>query len=229
MMLRAERWVFFCYGIMVFHEFAHVMAASILRCPVEKIVIYPFGLCAEIKKTELLTFYNRLFLYGAGACAHLVVFGVLSLLRRCHMISIVMFEYMIQMNMNYLLFNLLPVFPLDGYQILLSFLYLFLPYRYALYFSELISFLTVCLFLIISPLRMVILISGLILLGINVFRCIKLKQEMHHYYLRRYLFPVETPCKIHRIEDCFVYNRNIIVKENEILDEKKLLKKILKL
>ena len=38
-MLRAERWVFFCYGIMVLHEFAHVMAAVILHCPVEKIVI----------------------------------------------------------------------------------------------------------------------------------------------------------------------------------------------
>ena len=76
-MLRAERWVFFCYGIMVLHEFAHVMAAVILHCPVEKIVIYPFGLCAEIKMTELLSFSGRLFLYGAGACAHLVVFGVL--------------------------------------------------------------------------------------------------------------------------------------------------------
>ncbi len=228
-MLRAERWVFFCYGIMVLHEFAHVMVAAILHCPTEKIVIYPFGLCAEIKKTELLSFSNRLFLYGAGACAHLVVSGVLFLLKSWQLISALMFEYMIQINVNYLLFNLMPVYPLDGYQILLSFLYLFLPYRYALYLSELISILMVYLFLIISPLRVVALMSGLILLGINVFRCLKLKQEMHCFYLKRYLFPVEAPCKIHRIEDCFVYCRNIIAKENEILNEKTLLKKILKL
>ena len=228
-MLRAERWVFFCYGIMVLHEFAHVMAAVILHCPVEKIVIYPFGLCAEIKMTERLSFSRRLFLYGAGACAHLVVYGVLYLLRSYQLISVLMFEYMIQMNMNYLLFNLLPVYPLDGYQILLSFLYLVLPYRYALYISELISILMVYLFLAISPQTAVILMSGLILLGINVLRCLKLKQEMHCFYLKRYLFPVEAPCKIHQLEDCFVYCRNIIAKENEIVSEKTLLKKILKL
>ena len=229
MMLRAERWVFFCYGIMMFHEFAHVMAASLLHCSIEKVVVYPFGLCAEISNTELLSFSQRLFLYGAGAGAHLVVFGVLSLLRESRLISLLMFEYMAQINMNYLLFNLLPVYPLDGYQILLSFLYLVLPYRYALFLSELSSFLMLYLFVMRSSFRVVIVLSGMILFGINMFRCFGLRKEMHHFYLKRYLFPVERSYKIHQIEDCFVYHRNLIMNENEILDERKLLKKILKL
>ena len=229
MMLKAQRWVFFCYGVMFMHEFAHVLSAWYLKCPVEKVMIYPFGLYAEMKDTESLSFLFRLFLYGSGPCVHLIVFIMIEVLKSFHLISVVMHDYCIQLNLNYLLFNLLPVYPLDGYQIMLSFLYCFLPYRSALILSEMFSFVVLFLFMFYSPQTIVIFISFLILLSMNVIRCFRLTREMHQFYLKRYLNGVNYQSKIHRFEDCFVYRNNLIIKENEILNEKMLLKKILKL
>ena len=229
MMLKAQRWVFFCYGVMMMHECAHVLAGMIFRCSVEKVMVYPFGLIAEIKETESLCFLERLFLYGAGPCVHLVVFLWLNLMHQLGWVSVVMHDYCVQLNLNYLLFNLMPVYPLDGYQILLSFLYLFLPYRFALYLSEWISLVVLFLFVVYSPHTIVILISFLMLLSINGIRCFRLRKEMHQFYLKRYLRTRNYPSKIHHFEDCFVYRNNLVVKENEICNEKMLLKKILKL
>ena len=227
-MLNAGRWVFFCYGLMLLHELAHVFCAFLFKCHVPFITIYPFGLCAEVEGTDFLAFSQRLLLYSAGACVHLVVFAVIEGMYRMDAVSLIMKDYLFQLNMNYLLFNLLPVYPLDGYQIFISFLYVLFPYRKALWISQGISF-CVLIWLIGSSGSLVVVLSCILLMLMNGMRCVQFEKLTNIFYLKRYLSELNYPLKCHCFDDLYVYKTNVKMERNGCLSEKMMLKKILKL
>lgn len=223
LMLDGSRWVFFCYGLMAVHECAHVLAAFVLGCHVEKIMIFPFGFCAVIEHDESLSFSKRIMLYGAGALVH--VFVMIGLLLIQDMMSIVRREYMFQINLNYLLFNLLPVYPLDGYHLMLSIFYVFFPYRFSQFFSMVISWLFLFVFFISSSGTFVDGLCAVLLGMLQIYRATCLKQKMNVFYLHRLVQPCQGTVKIHHLDDLYVYRCNV----SQQMSEKMLIKKILKL
>ena len=174
-MLNAGRWVFFCYGLMVIHELAHVFCACLFQCRVQSVTIYPFGLWAEVEDTDCLSFYQRILMYGSGPCVHLLVFLMIYFMYSSGFISLLMKNYLVQINLNYLMFNLLPVYPLDGYQILIGGLYCLFPYRWSFVLSEMISLMSIG-WLMINADSIVILMSGIVLF-------LKLYEELGRHIL----------------------------------------------
>ena len=177
--LDAANLLFFCYGVMFVHECAHVLCALVFGLHVSCIKVYPFGMCAEIKDANTLGLFKSLVLYSAGPFVHLMTFGVIALLQRAGLVSVVMSEYLFHINLNYLCFNLLPIYPLDGSMMLFALFRRFFPIQHAVFFSEVFSFVFLLVFAHSLEKTAVTLLCVMMLGAVNGLRCLQFYEEVH--------------------------------------------------
>lgn len=113
---------FVCYLFIVFHEFSHMFIASMLGKEIEKFKITLAGVCIEFKKKkyELVKnkisredAYKNILIYISGPISNLILASIFKNI-----------EMIYQVNLFFAFVNLLPIFPLDGYNILVNLLYL---------------------------------------------------------------------------------------------------------
>ena len=176
--LDAFRWVLFCYGLMLIHECFHAFAALMNGCTVVRIVMYPFGLCAQIDGVEQLPHLRKFIVYLAGPSAHLVMQLLILFLFAQQEISLVMKQYLTQINLNYFLFNLLPMYPLDGYH-LLETVFTAVFHKPIFILMQAISFFVLFVFVLCSPARNIaFFLCSILLFGVNVIRSFQFKKEM---------------------------------------------------
>lgn len=102
----------------LFHEIGHAFAAKILHIPIERIHIYLFGGMAELRHRPLIP-NQEFFVSMAGPIASAIVsligFILLSQIdSKTQAILYFSIHFVAYMNLLLALFNLIPVFPLDG-------------------------------------------------------------------------------------------------------------------
>lgn len=109
---------FICYLFIVFHELSHMLVASILGKDIEKFKVTLAGVCIEFKKEKYnliiannsrINALKNILIYIAGPISNLIL---AELFYKNDMIF--------QINIFFALVNLLPLFPLDGYNILVN-------------------------------------------------------------------------------------------------------------
>lgn len=113
-------WLFFIYfASIVYHEFAHAIIAKKLGYSTQKIVLYPTGalLCGT---TDEFTFKDEILISFAGPLANLFLVLIFVCLWWLFPDSYNYLQDVAVANLSLALFNLLPVFPLDGGRILLA-------------------------------------------------------------------------------------------------------------
>ncbi len=133
------------FFIILIHELGHAFAALFFKWRLVKVELLPFGGVAEMDEYGNRPYHEEIIVTLAGPLQHV------------WMISLGMFclynglgdpytlDLLISMNWMILLFNLLPIWPLDGGKLLFLFITLFSPYKKAKKFMLLIS----CIFLLI--------------------------------------------------------------------------------
>lgn len=132
----------FLVSLLFTHELGHFLAAGLLGCFLDKICFYPFGgiskfqmdLNKPIKEEVIILIMGPLFQTGMYLFLSQFPFTEmhLSLLKNLHV--------------SLLLFNLLPIYPLDGGRLLLLFLQIFLPFYTGFQIIFSFSFLLIFLF-----------------------------------------------------------------------------------
>lgn len=148
------------YGILmifaIIHELGHLLAGLILGMEPEKIEIMPFGVSISFKiltedynskvkngnKLEL----KKIFVAFAGPITNFLMI----LITRCLTIDFEKSLLICYANLLIMLFNLLPIYPLDGGRILRSVLYIFIGKRKAEKYTNLISKIVVSIITAIS-------------------------------------------------------------------------------
>jgi stage IV sporulation protein FB len=129
------------YIIIVIHELGHVLWTKIFKKKILSITLYPFG---GVTKTESLIndySYQNLIIYFGGIINQIILILLLPLFPLRYLDYYLFRKY----NLSILIFNLIPIVPLDGYLILNHILNFFLCYRNAYYISLILS----CIFLIV--------------------------------------------------------------------------------
>lgn len=99
------------YGIVLAHEFGHVLAAQYLGYKAERVILTPIGgmACVHLPtKPE-----HELVVILAGPMVNLLLVPVLAMTATNHLMAILNL-----CNLTMLIFNLLPVFPMDGGRVL---------------------------------------------------------------------------------------------------------------
>ncbi len=123
--------LFFLFLMLSIHEAAHMMVARYFHYPIRSLIIYPFGLCAQMQYIGMGCVWKELLIVAVGPLTHLCFPYFFVLLQSCHLLSASYMEYLCYLNTSILIFNLLPIYPLDGGRLLQSFYHLCFRYRTA--------------------------------------------------------------------------------------------------
>jgi len=100
--------------IIVFvHELGHTLCALILKVPIDKICFYPFGGVSKFKSKINIPLKQEALILIMGPLAQLLLLLLLK-----NYLPIQYQEMFVIYNMNILVFNLLPIYPLDGGRLL---------------------------------------------------------------------------------------------------------------
>lgn len=214
----------FVFMLLSVHEAGHILCARMLSLQSVEVRIYPMGLSARIKDLEFQKSIHEIMITVAGLSVHIVVYFLLPLLSLTSFISKEFIMYLNRINIELLLFNLLPVYPLDGGRILRNVFELFLPYRLAKKTSIAVSILIVLLLVLHGLLNYP---SGMILFCFFVFQlgsaCIFYQVENREFYLYRFLHGIKAKKKVHQHLDVYKNRENYVFNKGRIISEKQFL------
>lgn len=145
------------FFIVFIHEMGHAAAASHFGWRIKRILILPFGGFCEVDEHGNREMKEELIVVLAGPFQHLLIAILTPILVMSSIISVDIAKQVLQFNMMILLFNLLPIWPLDGGKFVQLFLSSRNPFiqsfRLSLQSSLLVLFILHSIILIYSPLN----------------------------------------------------------------------------
>ena len=169
------------------HEFGHLLAGILLGMKPAKIEIRPFGVSIDfdikgkdynvkIKKGNLLEI-KKIFVALAGPMTNALIIIILMLSNTFN------FDYddkmmMIFSNMTLIIFNVLPIYPLDGGRILKGIIYIFNGKHTAEKYIYRMSYTTLIMITIISSIAILYLKNIAIFLAIIFLWGLQMKEYM---------------------------------------------------
>lgn len=169
--------------ILIIHDIGHITVLKVLKYNIKEIIILPFG--AIIKSNINLTNNTlEIFLISiAGIIFQLFLYPFMFLLNN-FFINDISYNIFLNYNKIIILFNLLPIIPLDGSKILLCFLENYLSYKKALKILNGFSIIMIILFIIYLS------YNGLNSYIIIIFLLYKTIEEIinHKYIFNKFLF-----------------------------------------
>ncbi|GGA36615.1 M50 family metallopeptidase [Paenibacillus physcomitrellae] len=127
------------FGIVFVHELGHAAAARMLGLNVLSIQLLPFGGVAVVEEDGRLNARKEIWIAAAGPLQNIILAGLGLLLHVVGIWNGPSLTYFIEANLLIVLFNLLPILPLDGGKIGQAFFSLFLPYHTTLLWAVRIS------------------------------------------------------------------------------------------
>ncbi len=179
----------FC--IVLVHEIGHIFFLKWFHYEIVKVEIFPFGGITTTEKMINSPINKDLLIYMGGMLFQILLFLLFTFLYQKGFIlenTYTIFNYY---NKSILLFNLLPIRPLDGGEIILLLFQKFLPYAKTLTLANYTSIFFLFLFILYnikSNLNGMIVISFLMYKIIDFYR--KKEYFKNKFLLERYLYAI---------------------------------------
>lgn len=204
--------------ITLIHELGHIISGLLLNYKIEQVVILPLG--------SLTIFNNKI---NANEIKELVV-TIMGPLFQIILFFFIKQDIYNKYNLYLLLFNLLPIYPLDGYKLLRILLYKVLPFKTVNSFSLYISIMILFILLLLRPTNIVIYIVFIVFFIQIIKELYNNKYIFNKFLLERYIYNIKYK-KIRNIigdtKDKMYRNRShVFILKNKIVNEKELLGKL---
>src|SRR5699024_7235473 len=123
--------LFIILSIVIMHELGHFFAAKRFGWRVDKIMLWAFGGVLQTDEYTTRPIKEEVIVTICGPLQHVLVFVLAYLLHWTNCIPVSLLAEINHYNVIILLFNLLPIYPLDGGRICFALLSAALPYRLA--------------------------------------------------------------------------------------------------
>lgn len=205
--------LFYIFIVLSLHELGHILAAIFLRLKIEKLTVYPFGIAMEVCNIDYIPSYNELLVAMGGPLMYFVISTLFLMLFNYDIISLAMYNYIVNINRNILLFNLLPIYPLDGGRITKAFIHVFITYKRGLIIAYMGSL--ILSLVLISNYRNFYAIYFFILIIMLILQLFKIENSRQHFYLYKYLHNPKLPIKIHYKADLYRNKYNYLLVNND--------------
>ena len=173
--------------IMIFaiiHEFGHLLAGLMLGMKPAKMEIEPYGVSISFKLTPMdynkkikkgnLLELKKIFVAIVGPITNLLIIIMCFYMK----IEIVTKLIIIYSNILLIIFNMLPIYPLDGGRIIKSILHIILGKQKAEKYINTISFSTIVILTLISSIAIYVAQNIAIFLIIIFLWCLYVKQDI---------------------------------------------------
>lgn len=199
------------FTIIFIHELGHYGMARFFNWRVRRIVLLPFGGVAEVDEHGNRPFKEELLVVLFGPIQHILMIGIGFMLVSLDIWSAPFFDKFVTYNLMILVFNLLPIWPLDGGKLLfLLFAYVH-PFKKAHLTILLFSLVFIISFAFVSIIAFKLHLNLVIILLFLLFSIYT--EWRHHYYVfLRFL--------LERLDKTYLTKRSksISVKPNELLE-----------
>ena len=175
--------------IVIIHELGHVFFFKLFKIPIEKITIYPYGGMTTVNKPLHERIYKDILISIGGILFQIILLFIFSLLYKQNCIVKTTYNLFILYNTNIIIFNLLPLIPLDGSKLLFCFFTKFFSYKTSYKIMIITGILSLILFILynfIYKLNDIILYIFLIYKIMEVIK--EFKYIMNKFYLERIMY-----------------------------------------
>lgn len=216
--------------IVIIHELGHVFFLKLYKYKIISINIYPFGGITKIDKKINTPFISDILVSLGGFIFQILLHILFFYLYQNNIITTNTYTIFTYYNKLILLFNVLPIHPLDGFKVLSLLIEEIIPYKSSITISIILSFITLILFVKVNidySINNYLIISFLIYKAIEY---LKNKKYMYNkFLLERYLYTfkakkvVNTTLSLYKIKKniyYFFYSNNSFISEKLKLSKK---------
>lgn len=105
-------------SLVIIHELGHYFSCLLCKVNVDKMIIYPYGGITKIDDVIDIEFYKELFISISGIVMQIIYFLIIYLLHKNYLIRDYTYNLFCNYHYSILIFNLIPIYPLDGSKIL---------------------------------------------------------------------------------------------------------------
>ena len=180
------------YFILIIHEIGHYIFFRYYNIEVNKIDIYPYG--GMIDNNMLINTNSKkvLIISLSGIFIQIILYFIIFLLYKIGFVESSFYNMFFKYNLYIILFNLIPIYPLDGFKVLNSLLELVLSFKLSLKFSIIFNFIFIMLFflyLYIFKINNYIIIIFLLCSLVNYIKSIK--YIVNKFYLERVIYDIK--------------------------------------
>ena len=214
--------LFYFTLIIIIHELGHSIAGLILKFKLRRIEIYPYGGCSKLEYDINTPLIKEFLVLIMGPLTQIIFVCIIKFSN----ISIP--SYFFDYHYFILIFNLLPIYPLDGGKLLNILMSYLLSFYNSLKYSFYISYFIFIIVFILEILFIKNLLFSLIffLLGLKIFKEIN---KVYYYYqkflLERYLkkYKFKKIKKVKLLKEMKKDNYHLFKKNGELIIEDKVL------
>ena len=180
------------YFILIIHEIGHYIFFRYYNIEVNKIVMYPYG--GMIDNNMLINTNSKkvLIISLSGIFIQIILYFIIFLLYKIGFVESSFYNMFFKYNLYIILFNLIPIYPLDGFKVLNSLLELVLSFKLSLKFSIIFNFIFIMLFflyLYVFKFNNYIIIIFLLCSLVNYIKSIK--YIVNKFYLERVIYDIK--------------------------------------
>ena len=186
------REILLVYIIIIIHEFGHIVLMKLYSIDINKITLYPYG---GLIDTNMLINANSKAIFVislGGVLIQIVLLIIIYLFFKFNIISVYYYLLLKKLNVFIIIFNILPIYPLDGYKLLNSVLELFFSFKTSINISIIINMIFIFLlivYLYIFKISNYVLVSFLLVSFINYIK--NLKYIYNKFYLERIIYDLK--------------------------------------
>lgn len=203
------------------HEGAHILFARVFQYEISSVIVYPFGVCAHMDHMGYGNIYKELLIIIAGPLTHLCFPFFIYLAMHTQLISDTYGQYLLMINTSIFIFNILPVYPLDGGRVIQSLLHLIFRFKTAQICTLIISLWNLWL---LYSYRFLNGVSGtivLLFLGMQIVTSFyQLSYQQLAFYHYRYHHPASGAIILNDGKDLYRSKTNIMKVKHGWMDEK---------
>lgn len=212
--------------IVIIHELGHIIMIKHYGYQINSINIYPFGGITKIDK-DLNTSTNKELLIASGG---IIVQLLLQIIIYIFPVRLYIKTIFINYNLSILIFNLLPIIPLDGSIIVNSILNKYLPFKRSYLINIIISIIGIVLYITFNYWYS---LNNYLIIGLFIYKIYEyiknypliwnrflLERYLHNYKYNR-INTKKGDLNILKI-DTYQY----FIKNNRVISEKNLLRQI---
>lgn len=205
--------------IVCVHEYGHYYFAKKFDFEIDKVEIFPFGAFLSVNDYGVHHICEELIMLMAGLAVHLPIHFIIEIF--------IGSQYLLEVNRLVFIFNLLPIYPLDGSKILLLLLSLVKDYYQAIKLQIKISLLSLSILIVLYN-KIGYLLVYFYLLYAN-YEYIK---EFRYMIIRLYLKRLhQNQYKLYKVNHKYSFYRpynNIYIIEGKTYQEEQVLQFLIK-
>lgn len=210
--------------IIIVHEIGHISLAYFFKWKIEKIVLLPFGGITIFNEHLNRKITEEFLILLAGPIFQIVFVNIINIFLK----SSLFYEY----HLILLIFNLIPIIPLDGSKLINLLTDYFFSYKKSLIINIIISwiFIMILFIYIMNKFNFLLFLSLIFLIKKNITEYKNYKYKINLFLLERYRYSFDFK-KYSYIKGLNVYDlkrdkKGIFIDQNMEYTEKQILQKV---